>query len=275
MHDPHPLHPGTGSLEKDPAALNRIRRVWRRGEAAVLGWLQIPAALSAEALSRCDYDGLVIDLQHSSTDIADAIAMITAIEGGTAEPFVRVQANDAGMIMKLLDCGARGVIVPMIETADQARELASALHYPPRGRRSFGPRRPLLRYGSAYPEFASETFVGLAMIETALALENLDEILSVDGIDGVFIGPADLALALGAEPAADSTDPRVMAAVSTILRRTHVYGKRCGIFCASTPFARDKLAQGFDMISITPDLAMLINSARAALATVRASSRTS
>jgi 4-hydroxy-2-oxoheptanedioate aldolase len=245
--------------------MNQVRASWSRGSPAVLGWLQIPAALSAEALAGCGYHALVVDLQHSPTDFVAAVEMFTAIECGGAEPFVRVRANDASGIMKLLDCGARGVIVPMIETAEQARAFASALHYPPRGTRSFGPRRPLLRYGPGYPEFASETIVGLAMIETALGLKNLDEILATPGIDGIFIGPADLALALGAPPEADSQDPRVVAAIRAILARAREHNKRAGIFCGSAAFARRRLAEGFDLVSLTPDLSMLLSAARSVL----------
>lgn len=259
--------------EQAAPAINGIRRSWSRDNAAILGWLQIPSSLSAEALARCGYDGLVVDLQHSATDFAMAVDMFVAIEAGGAEPLARVQANDSAQIMKLLDGGARGIIVPMIETAEQALAFASAVHYPPAGCRSFGPRRPALRYGGTYVRIARQTFVALAMIETTLALENLDAILSVEGIDGTFIGPADLALALGAEPEADSRDPRVVVAVAKVLERTHAHGKRCGIFCASADFASEKLAQGFDVVSITPDLSMLVNGARAALATVHAACR--
>lgn len=249
--------------------MNAVRSTWLAGGKAVLGWLQIPATLHAEALARCGYDALVVDLQHSPTDFATALAMLLAIEVGGAEPFVRLQSNCPSDIMKLLDCGARGVIVPMIDTADQARSFASALHYPPHGSRSFGPRRPLLRYGPSYSEFASETIVALAMIETKLALQNLVEILSIDGIDGVFIGPTDLSLALGAGPEADSADPRVIAAVGRVLASAHAHGKRAGIYCASPEFAREKLAEGFDLVSLPPDLSMLVSAAHASLAKVR------
>lgn len=271
MRDVRPV--GEPAIKQAASAFNGIRSRWSSGHAAVLGWLQIPSLLSAEALARCGYDGLVVDLQHSATDFAMAVDMFVAIEAGGAEPLVRVQANDSAQIMKLLDAGARGIIVPMIETAEQALAFASAVHYPPAGCRSFGPRRPVLRYGSTYARIARQTFVALAMIETSLALENLDAILSAKGIDGTFIGPADLAMALGAEPEADSRDPRVVAAVTKILEKTHAHGKRCGIFCASAEFASEKLAQGFDVVSITPDLSMLVNGARAALATVHGAYR--
>ncbi len=253
----------------NPAASNRIRAVWAAGRCAVLGWLQIPSALTAETLALCGYDGLVIDLQHSPTDFVTAVAMMTAIEGRGAEPFVRVSANDAAEIGRMLDAGAYGVIAPMVETMEQARALADAVHYPPLGGRSYGPRRPLLRYGKDYVKTASETIVTLAMIETRRGLENLEGILSIDGFDGVFIGPADLALALGKAPVADSTDEAVVAAVSHIRGVAHAKGKRAGIFCAGAEFARARMADGFDLVTIASDLALLSNAARQSIAAVR------
>ncbi len=248
---------------------NRIRQCWAEGRAAVLGWLHIPSAISAEALAHCGYDGLVIDLQHGAADLAAAIAMMTAIEASGCESFVRVQANDPGDIMRLLDFGAYGVIAPLINTADDARGFAAAMHYPPHGNRSFGPRRPLLRYGSDYLAAASQSIVSLAMIETAEGLANLDEILAVPGLDGIFIGPSDLALALGRPPRPDSDDPVVVAAIARIRVACANAGKRAGIFCVDAGFAGAKIAEGFDLVSIAPDLVMLTSAARAALATVR------
>jgi 4-hydroxy-2-oxoheptanedioate aldolase len=253
----------------DDADTNPLARGWASGRPAVVGWLQIPAPLSAEALSRCGYDGLVVDLQHSPIDLSDAVAMMTAIELGGAVPLARTRANDPGEVMALLDAGAYGIIAPMVETATDARRLAHALHYPPRGGRSYGPRRPSLRYGARYFQIASQTIVSFAMIETVPGLDNLDAILAVDGIDGVFIGPSDLALALGRGPGADSDDPVVVDAIRHIRERAHAHGRRAGIFCSAPHFAREKLAEGFDLVSITPDLTLLVAAARASLEDVR------
>jgi len=249
--------------------MNKIRERWSAGTAAIAGWLQIPGALHAEALARCGYDALVIDMQHSPTDFSTALAMMTAIEHAGAEPMVRVQRSEPEEIMKLLDCGAYGIIAPMIETAEQARELASAVHYAPRGVRSFGARRPMMRYGESYMKNASDTFVIFAMIETRRGIENLDEILSVDGLDGVFIGPADLALSLGCAPVAESTEPRVMEAVDHIRIRAHAAGKRVGMFCNGAAFARKKIEEGFDFVSVAPDLLVLTNGVRKIVAETR------
>jgi 4-hydroxy-2-oxoheptanedioate aldolase len=249
--------------------MNKIREIWAAGGTAVVGWLQVPSALSAESLARCGYDGLVLDLQHSPIDYATAVEMITAIEVGGTLPMARLAANEAGEVMKLLDSGALGIIVPMIESAAEAERFASALHYPPRGSRSFGPRRPALKHGSAYHSIASNTFVSFAMIETAQGIRNLDEILATDGIDGVFIGPSDLALALGRPPAPDSTDSLVMETIRHIRERAHAAGKRAGIFCVDPVFARAKAAEGFDLVSLASDLSLLTRAATDSLAQMR------
>lgn len=249
--------------------MNKIRNLWDNGRPAICGWLQIPAAIHAEALAGCGWDGLVIDLQHSPIDISKAMEMMVAIENGGTEPLVRLQANDAADTMKLLDLGAYGVIAPMIETREQAQAFASAIHYPPKGVRSYGPRRPLLRYGADYVAHASSSIVSMAMIETRLGLENMESILAVDGLDGVFIGPADLALALGCEAKPDSEDPVVVEVIGQIRAKAHAAGKRAGIFCGGARFARAKLAEGFDLVTVLPDLQAVVTASKAALAEVR------
>lgn len=242
--------------------MNKVRQCWDKGQPVVAGWLQLGGLLHAESLATCGYDALVIDMQHSVTDFPTALAMMAVIEKGGVEPFVRMQWNDQGDVMKMLDAGAYGVIVPMVEDAGQARSFASALRYPPHGTRSYGPRRPAIRYGADYMSAAAESVVSFVMIETRKGLDNLEEILAVDGIDGVFIGPADLALALGCAPKPDSNEPQVVEAVKKILQATHAAGKRAGIFCGSGAGAHQRIKQGFDFVSCTPDLAMLTDMAR-------------
>src|SRR5687768_7069594 len=173
---------------------NRIRTCWDDGRTAIVGWLNSPSLLAAEVLACSGVDGIVIDLQHGSAD-SDAIAPImAAIEAHGVEPIVRPLNDDGAAIGKLLDLGAYGIIAPMINGASAASDFARAVHYPPMGTRSFGPRRPLLRFGTSYFSCAASTIVTFAMIETRPALECLNEILAVDGLDGVFVGPADLTL---------------------------------------------------------------------------------
>jgi 4-hydroxy-2-oxoheptanedioate aldolase len=249
--------------------MNRVRECWKEGRAALAGWLQLSGSLHAEALARLEYDAVVVDLQHSLTDFASVVPMLSAIENGGSEPFVRLQVNDPADTMKLLDAGAYGVIAPLVNSAEDAKRFAKALHYPPHGVRSYGPRRPSLRYGSTYSGIASETIVAFVMIETRLALHNIDEILAVDGIDGVFIGPTDLALDLGHGPTVDSDQPELVAAIASIREKAHAAHRRAGIFCGSGDYARKKISEGFDFVTAAPDLTLLMGAARAVIAQAR------
>lgn len=241
---------------------NRIRQKWKEGQPAIVAWLQIPSAFSAELIAAAGFDGVVVDLQHSVIDFSQAVEMLTAIEARGCEPIVRPSENGFTEIGKLLDAGASGIIAPLVDDAGSARALADAIHYPPTGTRSLGPRRPLLRWGADYRNRTTELIVSFGMIETRAGLDNLDAILAVPALDGVFIGPSDLALALGCEPAADPTDERVLDAIAHIADRAHGAGKHVGIFCGSAEAARARVEQGFDLVSAGTDVQMLGSSAR-------------
>ena len=249
--------------------MNRVRKCWEERRCAVSGWLQLPGALHAEALARLSYDALVLDLQHSPIDFAQAVSMLAAIELGGAEPFVRMQVNSAADAMKLLDAGAYGVISPMVNTVEDARHFASALNYPPLGTRSYGPRRPSLRYGADYWGLARQSIVGLAMIETREAVANLHDILAVEGLDGVFIGPTDLAVEYGYAPHVDSTEPELVQIIAGIREAAHAANKKVGIYCGAAPFAKEKIAEGFDLITAAPDLGLLVGAAQQLLSSIR------
>lgn len=250
--------------------MNRIRSIWAEGGAAIIGWLNIPSILSAEALARCGYDGLLVDLQHGAADMATAPALLLAIEHGGTEPLARVAANIPADIMRLLDFGATGIIAPMVNSAAEAQAFADALHYPPHGSRSFGPRRPQWRFGPDYLANASASVISLAMVETREGLDNLEAILAVQGYDGIFIGPSDLSLALGLAPRLDSDEPLLMETVTHIIARCKAAGKRVGIYGSSPAYAVRMVAAGCDIVSITPDLLMLTGAATAAVADTRA-----
>ncbi len=176
---------------------NRVRQRWQVGETVLNGWLAIPNSFSAETMAHQGWDSLTIDLQHGIVDYLSTVSMLQAISTTDVTPLVRVAWLDPGIIMKVLDAGAYGVICPMINDAADAEALVAACRYPPQGQRSFGPIRALLYAGADYPSHANESVIVLAMIETAKALANLDEILAVPHLDGVYVGPADLSNALG------------------------------------------------------------------------------
>lgn len=248
---------------------NRIRQRWDAGKPVVACWLNIPSAQHAELLATIGFDCLIVDLQHSAIDFSTAVSMLTAIEARGCEPLVRIKVNDAADIGKLLDNGAYGIIAPLVNDAADAEAFAAALHYPPHGSRSYGPRRPMIRWGPNYIEQASESIVSLAMIETLCGFENIDKILAVPGFDGVFIGPADLALAFGAAPSADPTDPVILRAIRHIRERASAAGRRTGIYCGSAAAARRWIDEGFDLVSVGSDLQMLATAARNALVEAR------
>jgi 4-hydroxy-2-oxoheptanedioate aldolase len=262
-----------GGGGEEGGAIDPIRARWQAGRSAIVGWLHIPSPFSAEAVAHCGCDGLVIDLQHGPADTGMAADLFRAIRTGGGAAWARLQQNDPGEVMKLLDMGAQGLICPMIDTPEDAAAFAQALHYPPRGTRSYGPRRPLLEYGPDYWRRASSTFVSMAMVETRTSLENLDAILEVDGIDGIFVGPADLALSLGCAPRPEALEPMVDEAIAEIRSRTQAVGRRAGIFCGDTQQAKARLAEGFDLVTIQPDLALLTDGVKRAVAALRPSRR--
>ena len=227
---------------------NTVKQKLQRGESVINGWLGIASTLSAEIVGLSGFDSVTVDLQHGMIGFDAALPMLQTLSATPAVPLVRVPVNDGPQIMRLLDAGAYGVICPMISTAQQATKFVSACRYPPNGDRSFGPSRGLLYGGADYYFHADETILTLAMIETQQGLENLDDILSVPGLDGVFIGPNDLSLALGHLPSSEPTDPAVVDAIAHILTRAQAHGKVPGIFCSSGPAAAMRIEQGFRFV---------------------------
>lgn len=235
-----------------------MRAIWAAGGAAVNGWLAIPSGFAAETMAHAGWDCLTIDMQHGIIDYAAALEMLTAISTTETVPVVRVPWLEPGILMKMLDAGAYGLICPMVNTRDEAEALVSATHYQPRGSRSYGPIRGLLYGGADYLQHADDTIVVFAMIETEAALDNLDDILSVKGLDAVYIGPSDLSLALGsAPPAGDELEPPVEAAVDRILAAAKRRGVVAGIHNATPEGAAKRIAQGFQFVTAGTDTRLL------------------
>lgn len=249
---------------------NRLRTLWKSGGAAVNGWLAIPNGFSAETMAHQGWDSLTIDLQHGVVDYQAMVPMLQAISTTDTVPVVRVPWLDPAALMKTLDAGAYGVICPMINTREEAQRLVAYTHYAPRGTRSFGPVRALLYGGADYPQQANDTIVTFAMIETAQALDNLDDILSVEGLDAVYIGPSDLSLALGCRPVFDDVDPPVAQAIDHILARAKAHGLVAGIHNGTAEGALARVAKGFQFVTVSSDARLIAAGAQQVLAKMRA-----
>jgi 4-hydroxy-2-oxoheptanedioate aldolase len=249
---------------------NTALSVWRSGGRTVGCWLSLANAYTAEALSRLGFDWVCVDLQHGLLDYSDLTALLPAISTSDAVPLVRVPWNEPYEIMKALDAGAYGVIVPMVNSRAEAEQAVAACRYPPTGMRSFGPVRAALYGGRGYAAEANGQIACIAMIETEEGLRHLDEIVTTPGLDAVYIGPADLALALGLPAVGDTDEPRHAAAVSRIADACRGAGIAVGIHTSSLAYAKRYLAAGFNLVTLGSDAGFMLRAAAGDLAAVRA-----
>ena len=187
---------------------NRIKTLWAEGKPAINGWLSIGNAFSAEIMASAGYDSITADLQHGAFDYAAALAMFQAMRASGVAPMARVPWLEPGAIMKALDAGAYGIICPMINSREEAERLVSYCRYPPRGTRSFGPTRVNFSAGADYGSEADGNVLCFAMIETREAYERVEEIAATPGLDGLYIGPADLTLGLTGRSTAPASTAR-------------------------------------------------------------------
>ena len=252
---------------------NRLRTLWQADQAAVNGWLAIPDSFAAETMAHQGWDTLTIDLQHGVIDYQAMVTMLQAISTTATVPIVRVPWLEPGIVMKSLDAGAYGVICPMVNTREDAQKFVAWTNYAPRGSRSYGPVRALLYAGADYPQRANETIVRFAMIETAQALDNLDAILSVEGLDAIYIGPSDLSLALGCRPVFDDVDPPVAQAIDHIVERARAHGVVAGVHNGLPEVALARVAKGFRFVTVGSDARLLAAGSQQVLARMRGKSQ--
>ena len=242
---------------------------WRRGEPSIGGWLTLGNIHTAELMANAGFDWLCVDLQHGLIDYGDLLGMLPAISTTETTPLVRVTTNAPAEIMKVLDAGAMGVIVPLVNSAEEAAAAISACRYPPRGTRSFGPARAAVYGGGGYVAEANDQIACIVMIETRQGLENLEAIVSTPGLDGVYVGPADLAFALGLPPRGDNDDPRHLEAVGLILAACKRHGVPAGIHTGSLDYTRRRLAMGFDFVTLGADTGFMMQAVAGDLARAR------
>lgn len=244
---------------------NNVKKIWQSGGAVINGWLGIPSAAAAENMAQCGWDSLTVDLQHGLVDYQAAVGMMQAVTTTGTTVLARVPWNEPGIIMKLLDAGSFGIICPMINTRAEAEAFVGACRYAPVGYRSFGPVRAGWVHGADYFKNANDTVLAIAMIETKKAMDNLEDILTVPGLDGIYVGPADLAISLGRPPQGDPTDDVVNKAIDTICAAAKKHGVRPGIHTGSPAGARNMISRGFQFTTILSDNALLNNAAKAAV----------
>ena len=253
--------------------MNHPRALWAQGRPVLNGWLSIGSPFTAEIMAAQGYDALTIDVQHGALDYADALVMLQAMRASGVFPLARAPWREPGVVMKLLDAGALGIICPMVSTPEQAAEFAAFLRYPPRGQRSFGPTRVGVAHGlGAYAREANDLVLGLAMIETAEGLANLDAIAATPGIDGLYIGPSDLSISLSngrLDPGMDREEPEMIDAIKEIRAAAHRHGIKAGLHCASADYAARGVAWGFDLVTVSADSRLLAAAAGASVVRFR------
>ena len=235
---------------------NPMRERWAAGEPAIGGWLGIPSSYSAEIVARCDFDYVCVDIQHGLVDYSDAWPMLQTINLGSATPLVRVPWNEPGIIGKSLDAGARGIIIPMVNTRAEAEAAVQACRYSPDGSRSYAGTRVVRQEGPDYFANANADVAVIPMVETVEAVANLDDILSVPGVDAVYVGPSDLSVSLGLHPGNNDGEPSFDAAVAEILDGCARHNVIAGCHTVSELCQR-RTEQGFRMITITSDTVAL------------------
>jgi 4-hydroxy-2-oxoheptanedioate aldolase len=261
---------GEGLREVKQMRKNQALAKWRRGEQTIGAWLSLANTHSAEMMANAGFDWLCVDLQHGLMDYGDLRHMLPAISTTETTPFVRVAANIPDQINKVLDAGAMGVIVPMVNNRAEASAAIAACRYPPGGSRSFGPIRAALYGGRGYAGEANGEVACIVMIETKEGIEKVEEIVTTPGLDGVYIGPSDLALSLGLPPVGDTDNAEHLATVARIQAACRAHGVAAGIHTSSPDYARRRLEAGFTFVTVGSDAGFIGAGAAGATAAARA-----
>lgn len=251
-------------------ALRPIPAILREQGYVLNSYCQMPGAFSAEVYARQGWDAIMLDMQHGVIAYDSAVAMLQAICASGVTPLARVPPATPGLVMQLLDAGMLGIVGALVNTRADAEALVQACRYPPLGARSLGPARASLIYGDDYVAGANSDIMVLAMVETAEAVANVEDILAVEGIDGVYIGPGDLAMSMGCKPDLANPDPRVAAAIETIHRACRTRQRIVGMIATSAADAWHLIDCGFTFITLASDLQALKQQARSWVTEFRA-----
>jgi 4-hydroxy-2-oxoheptanedioate aldolase len=244
------------------------------GETVFSGWCTLPYPIVAEAVGREGFPAVVLEGQHGLWDVGALLTGVAAVRQGGAAPVVRVPVGDFALASRVLDFGAEGLIAPMINTEADARAFAASAKYPPVGERSWGPHRATTLAGLAdqnvYLREANDHIVTLAMIETRTALENLEAIVNTPGIDGLFLGPSDLSIALSDGKSLDPLSKDVDREIDRMVAAARKAGKIPGVFCHTAERAVALEKRGVRFLAVMSDLGMLRAGAAASLKVLKA-----
>ncbi len=238
----------------------------RSGNVAIGSWISNPSTINAEIMAAAGFDYVGIDTQHGAIDYSTMLPMLQVLSLGSATPIVRVPSCDSGHIGKALDAGARAVIVPMVNDRETCERALSYTRYSPDGERSFGPTRAVLVEGDDYFDYAADQISLIPMIETAEAMANIDDILSVPGVEAIYVGPNDLSISLGIKP--NTADPRLDEAMVEIVAGCRRNGVVPGVH-ASAALCAKRIEQGFGMVTVSADVVALRKQVGEDLATAR------
>jgi 4-hydroxy-2-oxoheptanedioate aldolase len=264
---PDPHH--RSRLRCDPVTTDPVRARWAAEETAFAAWLMLESAAAAGIVANAGFDAVVVDLQHGHATLHEVPQILAAIDATSALPFVRVSWNDPAELMRALDLGARGVICPMIGSRAEAEAFVTACRYPPLGTRSYGPIHGAFGEGFDQATAANDAILLFAMIETADGLAGLDEIAATPGLNGLFVGPADLSLAIGLDTFADLTNPALLEALDKVVEAAGRHGIAPGIFAPSPARAVEMAARGFHLVASAVDSDLLSEAATDALRDTR------
>ena len=252
-------------------SINRVKTLWAVGKPILHGWLSIGNPFTAEIMAAQGYDAISIDMQHGALDYSAALPMIQAMRASGVSIGARVPWLDPAIIMKALDAGALNIICPMINTGEQAAEFVSYMRYPPSGQRSFGPTRAGFAMPGYGPHMNGEV-VALAMIETAEGVANLEEIAATPGLDGIYVGPADLTLGTQdgrLPPGFDREEPEMVALIQRIAKVCADHNIKACLHCGTPDYAAKAIGWGYSLTTVSGDSRLLAGAAAASVSRFR------
>ena len=233
---------------------NKVKSMLKQGRQTAGAWLQMTSPISAEIMARAGFDWLIVDMEHSPGDFLNLASQLQAMSCTECVPFVRAPWNDPVAIKRILDTGVMGVLIPYVNSGEEARDAVAACKYPPEGFRGLAgsPRAAYFGQNSMdYLKDANEEILVIVAVETREAVENLDQILEVDGLDGIFIGPMDLATSM--EHFGNPSHPEVQETIKTIEQKTLAAGKYLGTVGGSWEQAKEKYERGYQLLMLMSD----------------------